>query len=378
MKNIFNKDVLTTDPFRLFFPLGMILIMWGTLLWIPQIWSPSSYPILLHRFLVLNGFTTCFIAGFLMTAAPRFSQSFPASIYEIYCMIFITFLGILFAYFDNVSWVYVCSALQALLLLYFLARRLIKRRANPPYSFLMIPLGFIAWFVSASIGIFNETDLVKQIYYEGVIASIIIGVGSKLIPAILGHQNIILPSNAKMKQDGPVPLLATIPFKFIFIIVLFWLSYFIAAPWGSITRAFTVLYISIVYWRVHQKPLIPTALANCLRWCSIMIVISFFASALWQDGHIHATHQFFISGIVLLCLLVATRVVQAHGAKNPDLEDHKILYWVTVLLILSGATRMSAILWPEIYASHLGYSSILLNIGVFIWGYKFIKYVNYR
>jgi uncharacterized protein involved in response to NO len=366
---------LEQEPFRIFFPLGVVLLMWGTLLWIPQIWNHSSYPIILHRFLVLNGFTTCFIAGFLMTAAPRFSQTFSARKFEIIALLLIILGGIISGILENEQLVYFFSALQALILLLFLVVRLRFRKANPPFSFLIIPTGFVAWIISSVLCIFNPTDILKMLYYEGVIASIIIGVGCRLIPAILGHQPIQLPSN-EIFTTVKKTLISTVPKNFTLVIIIFWISYFITIPYGSYLRAFTVFYICIYFWKIHKKPIIRSALTHCMWFCSWMIVMSFFASAIWSDGHIHATHKFFIGGIVLLCLLVATRVLQAHGAKNPELENSPLLYFITACLFIASVTRMTAIIWPDIYSTHLGYSSILLNVAVILWSYKYIKYTK--
>ncbi len=109
-----------------------------------------------------------------------------------------------------------------------------------------------------------------------------------------------------------------------------------------------------------------SALANCLLVCSWMILVSFILSAFWQDGFIHASHKFFISGVVLLCLLIATRVLQAHGPKDKKIENKKILYVITFLIVFAGITRVIAFVLSDKYLKHLGYSAFILDLAVIL------------
>jgi len=87
------------EPYRILFPLGTIYLLWGMLIWLPQILFANSYPVLAHRFLMLNGFSASFIAGFLMTAVPKFSQTKIAHFFEVFAFFFVTWIGIFFVFF---------------------------------------------------------------------------------------------------------------------------------------------------------------------------------------------------------------------------------------------------------------------------------------
>jgi uncharacterized protein involved in response to NO len=103
--------------------------------------------------------------------------------------------------------------------------------------------------------------------------------------------------------------------------------------------------------------------------------LSFVIKAFWTDGLIHISHSFFINGIVLLSLLIATRVLQSHGPKDNKLEQSKILYVVSFFIVLAAATRVSAFLLPDLYLTHLAYSSIMLALGVLVWSFKYLRFV---
>ena len=317
---------------------------------------------------MLNGFFGCFACGFLMTAVPKFSQTDSASWYEIIAFLSVTCFGLWPAYADKPPLVFFISALQPSIILFFLLTRIFHRKQNPPYSFIFLFVGLIHWLVSALLSIFIDAEAFKHLHYEGAIACMILGVGSRLIPGILGHLEIV-------STQKPIPLYRTLPVTFLLIVISFSMSYFLPESSGGILRALVVSYIGITYWHLQKFPVIRSSLPWSVWIASWMIVLSFLLKAFWQEGLIHISHAFFISGIVLLTLLVATRVLQSHGPKDPSLENSKTLYWVTFLLVLAAATRVSAFLLPHLYLSHLGYSSLILSLAVIIWSIKYLRFI---
>lgn len=368
------KSTLHKEPYRILFPLGIFYLIWGTLIWLPQIWSPVSYPILAHRFLMLNGFSASFIAGFLMTAVPKFSSTEPAKISEVNIFIVITIIGLLFAYMDLTSWVYASSAIQAGLILLFLGIRVTKRKANPPYSFVFIFAGLILWIFSALMTIFSDSEAFKDLHYEGAIASIILGVGSRLVPGILGHVEVV--QNQRIRYENEKPFFLTVPLYFYGVMIIFVSSYFIQNISGDILRMLVVFSVAIFYWRLYKFPKEKTALTWNIWIACWLIVGSFILKCVWRDIGIHASHAFFFSGIVLLTLLIATRVLQSHGPKVKSLENLKILYLTTLFITLAGVTRVIAILMSDGYFRHLAYSAFILTLAVLIWSIRYLKYVR--
>lgn len=364
----------TQEPYRLFFPLGTLCFLVGIFLWLPQIWNPGSYPVILHRFLLLNGFTAFFIAGFLMTAVPKFSQTFPARLFEVAVFGVIFLIGFFFAYVENEKYVFLMSSCEALWILFFLFSRITKRKQNPPYSFIFIFVGLYLWAFSAIASMFSEPEIWKRLHYEGAIAAIILGVGSRLIPGILGHVEIV--NNQRAQYEKPVPVFRTVPKEFLFMMLAFVASYFENEQIGNWMRAGVVFVVSMRYWLLWKLPVERTALTKCIWISAWLILISFVLRAFWIDGMIHASHAFFINGIALMTFLIATRVLQSHGPKDKTLENSKVLYVVTSLIFVSSATRVSAFLMPEHYLSHLGYSALLLGMAVMIWAGKYLKFVR--
>lgn len=362
------------DPYRILFPAGALLGLWGILIWLPLIFTQEAYPVLAHRYLMLNGFTATFIAGFLMTAVPKFSQTKSAEAYEVVSFIVITITGLLFSYLDNEKLVFICSTIQALLILAFLFARILKRKANPPYSFVFIFIGLFFWVFSGLMSAFVNAESFKVLHYEGSIAAIILGVGSRLIPGILGHVEIV--QTQRKRYENEKPFILTVPLHFFFIIAFFIGSYFLEDSIGIYIRTLVVAGVGVYYWKLISFPKKKSALTWSLWISCWLIILSFLLKAFWTAGAIHASHSFFICGIFLLTLLVATRVLQSHGPKDPTLENSKVLYAVTFLIVLAAATRVSAFLMPEHYLRHLAYSSFVLSAGLLVWSWKYLRYAK--
>jgi uncharacterized protein involved in response to NO len=358
------------EPYRYFFLLGALYLIWGALVWLPQIWNPGDYPVLLHRYLMLNGFAASFIGGFLMTAVPKFSQTSGPDKFEIVMFFLVTIIGLFFAFEDLERLVSAASAVQGLCILAFLFRRIFKRKTNPPYSFVFIFVGLILWVISGISGAFIDSDAMRRLHYEGAIAAIILGVGSRLIPGILGHVEIVMAQ--RERYEKPVALLKTVPLEFFFFILCFVGSYFITKEgWSSGLRALIVTLIAGKYWLLWKTPKIKSALTWSIWMAAWLIVISFILKATLLEGSIHVGHAFFLNGIVLMSLLIGVRVVQSHGPNDKAYEESPVIYLITFLVFLASATRVTAYLLPDSYLTHLGYSALILVIAVCVWLGKF-------
>lgn len=365
---------ILSEPFRLFFPLGVVTLLWGALLWLPLIWAPDSYPVLLHRTLMLNGFAASFIGGFLMTAVPRFSQTWEAKMWEVVGFLILITLCIACAIVEKEKPVFILSSLEALWILIFLAQRIPKRKMNPPYSFVFIFVGLFLWIISGILCTLFDPEAFKPLLYEGAIAAIILGVGSRLIPGILGHVEIV--NLQKRDYEKPSPIYKTLPADFGGLIATFIASYFLSETSGHILRALVVGIIAFKYWQLWKAPVERSALTWSIWTSGWLIVASFVVKIFITEGLIHMGHAFFINGIVLLSLMVGTRVLQSHGPKDKTLENRKVLYLVTFLLILASATRVSAYLMPETYLTHLAYSSVVLSLAVIIWSWCYLRFIR--
>lgn len=311
-----------------------------------------------------------------MTAVPKFSDTTPARPFEVSLFFIATVLGICATLTGKEEIVLLLSTLQPIVILSFLFSRITKRKQNPPYSFVFIFVGLILWIISGVLGFTLNPEDFKRLHYEGAISAIILGVGSRLIPGILGHVEIVRTQRAAYER--PVALLKTVPMHFFFLIAFFIGSYFLSETIGNFIRFGVVFFIGMKYWLLNKAPKDRTALTWCIWSSAWLIVLSFLLRALLSDAGIHASHALFINGIALLSFLIATRVIQSHGPEDKTLENSKVLYVVTALIFLASATRISAYLMPDTYLHHLAYSAIVLALAVIIWGGKYLKFVTIK
>src|SRR6185436_4722415 len=68
------------DPYRIFFPLGIILGALGVSIWPLYYYGVTEgYSGRAHAFVQTDGFLYAFVVGFLLTAIPRFTGTEPPS-----------------------------------------------------------------------------------------------------------------------------------------------------------------------------------------------------------------------------------------------------------------------------------------------------------
>src|SRR3989338_6522722 len=107
---------IRSEPYRLFFPLGILLALGGVGHWLfYALGRTHHYSGFLHANIQVQLYLPCFIGGFLMTAIPRFSGTWPARGWEL-AMVAALLAGITTALFFD-QWV-ISEILYALWLLF--------------------------------------------------------------------------------------------------------------------------------------------------------------------------------------------------------------------------------------------------------------------
>jgi uncharacterized protein involved in response to NO len=91
------------------------------------------------------------------------------------------------------------------------------------------------------------------------------------------------------------------------------------------------------------------------------------------EWSIAGLHLLFIGGFSLLTLMVASRVILAHGSDGLSLEKQRLPYWLPGgLILLASLTRWLAPIAPSSYLRHLGYAAGCFIVGTVIWGVHFL------
>lgn len=91
-------------------------------------------------------------------------------------------------------------------------------------------------------------------------------------------------------------------------------------------------------------------------------------AALWPHARVGSLHLFFVSGLGLITMAVGTRVILGHAGRH-DLLGEKIIWlrWVTGLLVLAAATRMTSDFIPAVRISHHIYAAWSWVAAALLW-----------
>lgn len=363
------------DAYRYFFPAGWVFGIWGVILWILFPWNLVSYPGIVHPEIMVGGFFLCFVCGFLMTAAPKFTSSFGPTKADQNISFLLIALLFLSLSFSAKIYFYAVVCLVFLYLIYFLATRFLQRRSDPPDSFLFVAFGLISGLTGSSLLFLDQLlevspfvrTLGRLLFLQAYILCLVLGVGSRLIPALLGWGP--LPTEVTMRKPQII--------LFGSAAILFLFSFFLEASGqglsSQVLRSVVVTFIAIRFWKIHKLP-VRRAYQSWWIWISAyFVVLGHWGVVFFLPYRIHFIHLILVSGLALMTLMIASRVTLSHGKHNMKIEkDSKALFVGALLLCGAGATRASAGIAAHIYQSHLNYASYLWVMGLIIWGWQFL------
>ncbi len=372
------------EPYRIFFPLGLLSAFIGVLCWVPfALGQTQNYPGTEHPHLMIGGFLFSFALGFLMTAIPRFTETAPAKSWELLFQAAVILLMIATgtASLFSPQWREASLLLQIVslvLLILFCVPRFLSKKRKPPPSFLFIGVGILCGLLGSVLLYLDERGSIsaelgltgRSLFYHGMMLSFVIGVGSRLIPVLLGHE-----ANP-MNQDAS-PRSSSNPGVLLGLAVVYFLSFpvelFASQESGRIARAMVLLFVSFRFWRIFVPPVRRGSLPLWLRIAGIMLLLGQWSFALFPGYAVHGVHLTFAGGYSLLTLLIATRVVLSHGGYDLSLElKSRWLHVLGALVAASALARFLAPLAPASYVHHLAYASFGWSLGVGMWAFLFL------
>lgn len=371
----------TIEPYRVLFPVGILHALIGSGAWILYALKMIPYPGALHTHHMIIGFLLTFITGFLLTAIPRFSETKSCSRLELFIASALTVASLfLSSHLINIG--------IFIFLFYFLIRRITMRSEvvsiTPPPEFIFLPVGLILGLVGVSFLALSDQSMLSAPFisigrlflYHATVLFIILGIGSKLIPAILGFAPPPSPASLREGSQNQTKLHNLVPPLTAFVLLIgFLLEAFNFTITGKVIRALCATFVGMRSWKLYLKPLNPAKMAFWL-WCSAWsMLLGLWVYALFPTFGVHAAHLFFISGFGLMSLLISSRVMLSHGGHEMKFETTSRAYAsISLLMIFSALTRFSAP-WTPNYEHHLGYAALCFIIALMIWIYFFLPKV---
>ncbi|MDA7920923.1 NnrS family protein [Verrucomicrobiales bacterium] len=178
-----------SEPFRVFFPLGIAAGIFGLILWPLHYlgWWPT-YPAIQHPRILIFGFGAAFLFKFLGTAWPRFLEAKALSFYEVTVLMFAWSVAQIYYVKGDISHGDLSAGIGCLWLLIILGIRMIrKEREFPPPGFLLafsaVGLATATLFCWVTGWDKHSPDwyhVFRLLAYQGVLLLPLMGVGSYL------------------------------------------------------------------------------------------------------------------------------------------------------------------------------------------------------
>ena len=365
------------DPYRVLFPIGMLAAVMGAGVWLVYAALVSEpYPVELHRRLMVGGFLHVFAAGFLMTAIPRFTGSFLATLPEIVLQSLADSLWLVSAFDVTGSLFWWLGTAHFFCLALFFVRRLLRRTHTVYFLFLYIALGLASGFFSALavslgpwIAAFESFGAVARIYFfHGAIWALVVGVGGRIVTGFLGWP--ITWGRSPETATRTVAYLNNNPMQTAVAMVLlgsFFVEGWVSVAWGRTLRALAVTATLGIGWRLYRPPHLRTPVTLGLWLSGWGIHAGLWLYALFPAYGVHLLHVALVAGLALTTVMMATRVSLAHGKHTTHGEQSRFFAVITVAMIAAAVIRLVAPMSGIWYAPLVGVSSALWLASFFSW-----------
>jgi uncharacterized protein involved in response to NO len=363
-----------SEPFRPFFPLGVVLSWIGVGHWVLYATGiTTTYSCMLHGLVQTQAFLMAFAVGFLMTALPRRTQTTPATTVELRiaaAALTITTVAATAALWTVAEIGYV---VVLLVLLQFAIRRFIGRASGrrPPAAFVLIPFAFLHGIAGAgSILAWSAFEapewtvgLGRLLVEQGVFLCLVVGIGGLVLPLMAGAPpppdlGSAPRERAKAAAYGAAGLL---------ILASLLLEQGGWIRLGPLLRA-VVVTIGMALGGGAARPPARPGLHRRLVWIAVWLApLGLLISAIWLDYRVPALHVLFIGGFGLLAFGVATHVTFSHLNLEHEREGSplaiQLMGWGIILAMLG---RFAAD-WSATYFEHLGAAAAAWLIGTAAW-----------
>jgi len=378
-----------TDAYRVFFPLGIVLGAAGVSIWPLYYYGlTEGYSGRAHALVQSEGFLYAFIAGFLLTAIPRFTGTEPPSLrvqYVLAAMLALCTVAFEFQYFTLGQTGFVAAHAMLMTLA---VRRFRRRQLDPPDTFPLAGLGMISGALGALINVALAWNVItpfwdvlgKRLLTEGMVLLLVLGVGGFLGPRLLGFKQNPLHALGEGGAKRRVRVSGSVLFyKVAGLSVL--LSLIAEYGFGISTMAFlraiavTAVILSTVQpWKV---PVMRSTLAWCVWTAHWLVILSIWLVAIFPRYRVDFLHILFIGGFTLLILAVGTRVTLSHGGHGLAKERGS---WPLRIGIATGLIAMLARVGAPFsgftYFEHLALAAVLWIGGILFWGFHLFRLIH--
>jgi uncharacterized protein involved in response to NO len=366
------------NPFRLFFPLGILFGVLGVGHW--ALWSVGvKIPniALVHAALQTQGFLVSFVVGFLMTAFPRFTGTWPANKTEITVMsaASLSFLVAILRHNWLAGQIFFLALILGLII--FAARRVPHRNKDLPPSFLLMGFGFLhallgsSFMLASRFGVSNFAifSIGRQMVQVGFLLCMVLGVTGKLAPFLLGYTDD--PQRDTQQRPGfgsGATALVLHGLTGAGLLASFFVDN-LNPKVGAALRAVLVTVHMLAFARIGRPLKKKTTLMFFFHVSTWMVPLGLWVGLFWPSFRIAALHIVFIGGFSLMIFSFGMLIVLSHSAKAALINSRLIPMRAIGGLVLSALVlRFLAEVVPSEYMFMIHLSSGLWIIAALVWG----------
>jgi uncharacterized protein involved in response to NO len=375
-----------SDPFRLFFPLGIVLGVAGVSIWPAYYFGlTAGYSGRAHAFVQADGFLYAFVAGFLLTAIPRFTGTDGPGRPVQYALAALLILATVAFEVQAFSVGHLAFLAAHVTVMVLAARRFARRRNQPPDTFVLVGAGMVTGLVGAALNAAGALELLdprwdtlgRRMLTEGMVLLLVLGVGGFLGPRLLGFAPMPL-----VQAGGftPVKRRTSLYLAAAAIVVGSLVGeYGFGVEILAYARAAAITAVLLPTVRPWRRPASPSTVAWCL-WTGVWLVIagSWLAAAA-PAYRVDLLHVLFMGGFTLLILAVATRVTLSHGGHSLEAERRSWPLRVGMASgILAMAIRVAATFTPNAFFAHLALAAMVWIAGIAFWGAALVRLIRGR
>jgi uncharacterized protein involved in response to NO len=375
------------EPFRIFFPLALLIGISGVSLW-PLFFTGMHkfYPGIMHSRMMIEGFLGGFVIGFLGTAMPRLLSAPPLRGWETWTLVVIhlTVAGL------HIGHQLLLGDIAFVVLLLFFGGCLLCRVRHatdlPPPGFVLVGLGYLTglsgtllWIGGMKGWVSGSAMMLGGLWLnQAFVLLLILGVGTFLLPRFLAIQGI-RPLDEE-RTASRAWILRALAAGCVGIAML--VSYWLEAGYAMVTPAALVRGGAVVIYLLCMVPIFRTSnpgrtvpLAVNIALVSVVLGLAF--PLFWPGQRIAGLHVVFLAGFSLITFTVATRVVLGHSGNGHLFRTRlPILLGVIGLLLIATVLRVIGDFLPEQRTTDLNLASYLWMSAAAAWGMAILPKVR--
>jgi uncharacterized protein involved in response to NO len=364
--------VLRREPFRLFFPLGVVLAWGGVGHWLTySVGLTTTYSCRAHGLVQVQGFLLAFATGFLLTAIPRRTQSAPPSAATIAAAALALVVGAAAALAERWTVAEAATIATMCTIVGFAVRRFTAASSGrrPPAAFVLVPAGF-AQGVAGAVLVAGWVDLGgfglrlgRLLVEQGLFLSLVAGVGGLVLPLMAGADPPADLGSSRRERRRAVAY-AALGAVVLATLVAEAAGAERAAPIARGVAVAAALGLGAGAWRPPDHPGWNRRVAWLAVWLTPTGVL---LSGLLPAYRVPALHVTFIGGFALLAIAVGTHVTASH-LELPVLRDgrSRVVAIVTASMLVAMVGRVTADAMRT-YFEHLGASAAIWIAGSAVW-----------